>query len=345
MKRLVITVLMCCAVLYADDRTQLEVPPINPPAGPRVQDWSDFYLTGAFIWWIPRQEGLAYAQSGRTLTAGGTVSKGHEADISFDFSAGFKIGAGLNFRYDGWDIYANYTWLYPSTRHGSIHQGEETGGIQSQWLIPNTTGTDSLVAGLERASASWQMHFNVIDTELGRNFFVSPKLTLRPFIGFKGVWINQDYDVHYTLFQPQLLAAIDRIDLDMEQHFTGFGIRVGMNSAWKIGDWWSIFADFAFSELWCEYEVRRKDTTHPTVGEAFTSFHSGRDFHTLNPVIELDLGLRYTHDFKGGKWRVTLQGAWEEQVWFSFNQLLSPSFDGHGNLTIHGATARLGFAF
>lgn len=342
MKRtqLLFAALIFFSTLYTDET---ENPSINPSAGPKVQDWSDFYLTGSFIWWIPNLEGLAFAQNGRATSSAGVSSHGHEKEVDFDFSAGLKIGAGLNFRYDGWDIYANYTWLYPSSRSGAIDRKNETGGLQSLWLIPVTSQADPVILGLSRGAAKWTMHFNVLDTELGRNFFISSKLTLRPFVGFKAAWVNQDYDVHYTVADASF--AFSKVDLDMDQKFTGFGIRAGMNSGWQISDWWSIFSDFSFSEMWCEYDIRRKDRTELTSGTRYISYHSEFDFHTLNPVLELDLGLRYTHDFKDGKWRLTLQGAWEEQVWFSFNQFLNPESNNEGNLTIQGATARLGFAF
>lgn len=345
MKRSIFLGLACCSVIFADEERRMEIPPINPPAGPKVVDWSDFFVTGAVIWWKARQDGLSYAQSGRTLTNGGTVERGSEREIDFDFAMGFKIGAGLNFRFDGWDIYANYTWLYPKEYHNSVQQKSETGGLQSQWAIPNFNQPNPFFLGLTRASAEWKMNFNVIDGELGRNFFVSPKLTLRPFIGVKGAWIHQDYDVRYHLDPSQNFLPFGEVKLNMDQRFSGVGIRVGMNSDWKIGYMWSIFADFAVTEMWGNFDVHRKDESLPTAGDEFISFKSGREFHTLLPVIELDLGLRYTHDFKGGRWRVILQAAWEEQVWFSMNQFLRPGFEGQGNLTLHGATGKLSFAY
>ena len=33
------------------------------------------------------------------------------------------------------------------------------------------------------AAAEWRVNMNVVDLELGRNFYVSPRLMLRPFYG------------------------------------------------------------------------------------------------------------------------------------------------------------------
>lgn len=345
MKKSVLAALICCSLIYAEEERKMDIPPINPPAGPKVVDWSDFFVTGSYIWWKAQQNGLGYAQSGRTLTNGGTVSRGSERDVDFDFTGGFKLGAGLNFRFDGWDIYANYTWLYPKEYRNSAEQKSETGGLQSQWEISSFDQPTPILLGLTKASAKWKMNFNTVDGEIGRNFFVSPRLTLRPHIGVKGGWIHQAYHIHYHLDPSLNTVSFTNVELEMDQRFSGVGIRAGMNSEWKIGDMWSLFADFAVTEMWGNFDVHRKDESTPTAGDEFISFKSGREFHTLLPVIELDLGLRYTHDFKGGKWRVILQGGWEEQVWFSMNQFMNPGNDREGNLTLHGATAKLSFAY
>lgn len=67
--------------------------------------------------------------------------------------------------------------------------------------------------------------------------------------------------------------------------------------------------------------------------------------YTLTPVLELALGLRDTVPLHNGKSRLTLQAGWEEQIWFSMNQFINPRAERSGNLTLQGATGRVGFAF
>ena len=85
---------------------------ITPDAAPHVTHWADPYITAEFIWWKVWEDNLDFAYTG-VLAPGASTSpgKGHIYHPSFKFEPGFKVGAGLKFRHDGWDVYGNYTWL------------------------------------------------------------------------------------------------------------------------------------------------------------------------------------------------------------------------------------------
>jgi hypothetical protein len=348
MKKAVVLPLFLSAALFADAPShEIEISGPNPPAGPVVKDWADFFFTGEFIWWKARQEGLSYAQSGRAPLSGVLEHAGGEADIDADFEPGFKVGMGINWRYDGWDFYTNYTWLNPATHRSSMALKDSTGGMQSIWPTYSSLSATPSYLNLNSASNTWKVDFNVIDAEMGRNFFVSSKLTLRPFFGFKAAWIHQHNTVHYEsvpligLGTPGGLSG--DVELKMQQKFFGFGIRGGVNTAWRCSDQWSVFGNAALSELWCKIENHRHD--RDTVrGVTTTVYDLRKKFHDLTPVVELALGLRYTHDFRDGSWRLDLSGAWELQTFFSHNRFLNP-VDRRGDFTVQGATARIGFAF
>jgi len=316
-------------------------PEITPRAGPRVTDWSDFKISAEGLWWLARQEGIAYAQTGRGAVGGTNDFTGHDKEVEFSFQPGFRVGLGLDFRYDGWDIYANYTWLNPASHTGHASVTDSSGGMLARWLV-STPFAAAFPPFLTSAKARWKMAFDVLDTELGRNFFLSSKLSIRPFLGFKAAWIDQTNSVYYVL-EPG--AGIDTMHLKMRQDFTGFGIRMGVNSFWLAGEEWGIYGNFAFSELWSGFDQKRRDRSLPTGGSVFTSYHVHKDFHTIEPVLEVSLGLQYMRDFRGGRRRFTFQLGWEEQVWFAHNRFISPAGDMTGNLTFQGITGKLAFAW
>jgi hypothetical protein len=338
MKKITLLSLCWSAALLADGAPSEP----NSPAGPVVTDWADFFFTAEFIWWKAQQDGLAYAQSGRATSLTSVPHAGSEADAHFDFEPGFKVGGGLNWRYDGWDLYANYTWLSPAAHTASIHQKSSTGGLQAVWPTEVTTGATPTFFSLSRASDQWKVAFSAVDTEMGRNFFVSTKMTLRPFIGFKAAWIHQHNTVNYHVADTNFVA-ISQASMKMHQEYTGFGIRGGLNTAWRCSDDWSIFGNAAFSELWSRFDNHRIDQLTSS-GVKFTNYALRKKFHGLTPVLELALGLRYTKDFRNHKWRLDLSAAWELQTFFSQNRFLSP-IERQGDFTLQGATARIGFAF
>jgi hypothetical protein len=176
---------------------------ITPNAGPRVTAGADVFLTANFIWWKVVQEGTSYAISGVNLGAAPAsdpyiaVSKGKKKSIGEDWAPGFKVGIGLNLNHDGWDLYAQYTWLHAKKHSSSLSLKAPAGTEAINGILPLDRLPELAVEGggiigygnrafAKSASASWAHHLNVIDLELGRNFYLSQYLTMRPYIGFKG---------------------------------------------------------------------------------------------------------------------------------------------------------------
>jgi hypothetical protein len=252
------------------------------------------------------------------------------------------LGLGLNFKYDRWDICAVYTWLNPATHHSSAKNDENT--LRSRWVIPTVLGTTAREVALTQATAKWKMDFNVLDLELGRNFYVGKKLTARPQVGFKLGFIDQDYDLDYDL-DTAIENFGNSVDIDMDQDYVGFGIRTGVGCDWMFSRNWGVFADVAVSVLWSHFNDERKDATAGSLLGETETYNTRHEFNTVRPVLEIDLGLRYTVDFKKRDKRLDFQAGWEEQLWFSQNQFPSPFSDHSGDLVIQGLTLKVLYSF
>ena len=102
--------------LYADD-----LPPsnqgreatgfVNPSSRFQVDNGWNLFLNTEFLWWVAKEDGLYYAQSGytealtSTVPPDGTINfNGHLQRVTPDWSPGFRIGLGGNMAYDEWDI-------------------------------------------------------------------------------------------------------------------------------------------------------------------------------------------------------------------------------------------------
>ncbi|MCI0381960.1 MAG: Lpg1974 family pore-forming outer membrane protein [Chlamydiae bacterium] len=327
--------------ILADNAKVIKCYP-NPSAAPKVCGTADFFFTAAFIYWHARQDNLEYAETSsvRPLVNSVSVSKGERKDVNFRFEPGFKIGFGGIFQYDGWDLYGNYTWLNPGSHRSSTSNDQHT--LRTRWVIPTVLDADAKELPLQRAKAKWRMRFNVLDLELGRNFFVGQKVTMRPYLGFKLAFIDQDYKLDYHL-DTDILNFGNQIEIDMDQDYIGFGIRTGVNGCWMVSKYWSIFGDIAVSILWSRFEDARKDTTKGTLLGDLVTYNTEHEFNTLKPVLESTIGIRYTKEYDN--WQFYVQAGWEEQVWFSHNQFPSPHSDHEGNLVLHGLTAQFGFFF
>lgn len=322
---------------------------ITPSVAPRVMDGSDTYITLDFIWWKTVVGGMEYAVSGVVDNAsfvtpfGMSTNKGHVQKPDFDFEPGIKVGMGLNFEHDGWDLYAQYTYLHSpnETTHASARPGV---GVRNLQAVYYNDGTDRLIP-IVNASCKWEQNLNLIDLELGRDYFISRYLTLRPCTGLKSGWITEQSKIHII---PTTTVPIDggplstnrptSIILKYRQNMWGIGIRTGLNAGWHISKNWLFYNDFAFSALWADFHVHQKQIMTETVGGVMTNEVTGETLQTIIPVLEAGLGLAYITWWEQSRYRFEVRGGWEEQIWLDFNHFMT--LGGTGNLSLHGFTLK-----
>ncbi len=322
---------------------------ITPNAGPRVEHGIDVFFTADFIYWTARMDGLAYAITG----SGDGISNANKGSVKhpdWGWDPGFKVGAGLNLPHDGWDVYAEYTWLYSNGDHKKSVNGSN---ILAPWNISNLSNLLSS-SEITDANADWDIHFHTVNLSLGRNYFISNFLTLKPFVGFKGSWIDQDYRVRYTLGEGTIDSTLK---MNNDQDFWGLGLRTGLDTGWQLTSILSLYGNFAISALWSQFEVERKDTrndssnpggpNNPPLNTTITVLNSENDFHTIKGVVEFGLGLRAEWWFFDDRYHFLVQGGWEEQLWINHNNLLKTHFveSDHGDLILQGFTMKLRFDF
>ena len=160
---------------------------INPPARPQVKDGADLFIFGDLLYWNAHETGLPVAilQDGPSTN----LSDAEVKNISFDWDFGFRLGVGYNLPHDGWDL--NLTWLRFIT-DGSRRVNAHGDDIIFATRLPPADGT----AGdtFQKARGHWRLRFNQLDLDLGREFFVSKWLTLRPHFGLRADWVRQKWD-------------------------------------------------------------------------------------------------------------------------------------------------------
>jgi len=321
---------------------------ITPAAGPRVCCGVDVAITASFIYWTARTDGLGYAVSGYRSNADVNPGKGEVKHIDWDFHPGFKVGLGLGLGHDGWDIMAEYTWLYTSTDSDSTSQANLNESTLRPLWYPGGPNNVSPSTAITSARASYDIDLNVIDLELGRNFFVSRYLKIRPHFGLKGAWYDADYSVRYILDSDEAVepnAYRTRFDHD----YWGVGIRTGFDTAWHFTRSFSIVGEIALSGLWGQFDADRRDTdfnSNSSDIETRVLLNTENQFHTLKPIMELFLGMRYDTWFCDEDFHFSLEAGWEEQIWWNHNQYFRVYEEGsHGDLVFQGLTLKARFDF
>ncbi|MBS0603563.1 MAG: hypothetical protein JSS60_00845 [Verrucomicrobia bacterium] len=311
------------------------------------------YLSADYLLWTVRQDNMSYCiPSSNQLSNSATLIKNKVQNPDWKWGSGFRVGAGLNFRHDGWDTYIIYTRFHPEAAdgHRSLKEDEQT-------LIPTFPAT--AMGGFtnntfDSAKTRWSFEFDAIDWVLGRNFYVSRYLTLRPFAGLKTAWIEQSQYFRYHV-PLNVVRGFDELTFFNKNHqdFWGIGTEIGLDTAWYVYKKnLSIIADLTLSALWGRFELSQKQRfIDSTLGQDFTNFNLRDGYHAIRPVIEWSLGMQWESWLYRETMKFSMMAAWEEQVWFNQNNFatLSTSVPQYGerggDLSMQGLTLRGRFDF
>ncbi len=273
------------------------------------------------------------------------IERGCVIGPDWSMSSGFKVGLGLMFDCDGWDLYANYTWLRPSTKKETAYpKGNKTLAELNWNQTYESTNFDSIAS----ISGKWDLDLNVLDLELGRNFFISKCLHLRPHFGLKGTWQEQGMDVVTSgttgsLTTLQSIVATGRFCVD----YWGIGIRAGLDSAWHFTPCFSFVGEVAASTLWERFQSEGKSVYENLTTSLFSiPFYTVDTFHTIKPVLELYVGLRWENWFCCDEFHWSIEAGWEEQWWADQNQFYYRVTETRmGDLAFQGLTVKVRFDF
>lgn len=329
----------------SDSQATSTMKEITPPAGFAAEQGIGFSIYADFIYWEARANDLAFATTSLLSTTTTTLQPGEVYYPSFNYKPGFKVGIAFDLGHDNWDLDANYTWLNGNAGKNSVSTG--LGVIATQITPTLPIVGSSLETYLTQADGNWDFHHNLINLDLGRNYFISQFLTLRPYFGLSGAWSSQDSHVHYTYTSDTDPYPVeDFVTLYFSQSYWGVGFNTGLQTSWLFDENWSIYGNFGILNLWSKFSDSSKETDYDAVdgvieatGTVTQNFSSTQ--YGIQNVLDLELGVRWATTFDDDTMGASIQMGWEQQVWFNNCHL----YDQTTNLSMQGLTARLRFDF
>ena len=314
---------------------------INPSARPVVKEGYDFWLQGEALYMHASEDGLGYVSE----SSSSSIVNGRVKNASYDWSWGFRAGAGMNMPHDGWDLFANWTWFHT---HDHNNRTADAGEV----LLPNFLNTNNSQSANVATHANSKLHLriNMLDIELGREFFVSKWLTLRPHFGGRAAWLHRDFDTEYS---GGTFTANTELSEKTKNRYRGAGVRGGFDTQWGLGSGWSFFGQMAFSLLYGHQHVNLESHSKVVTTGVITPTITAHDnWGAVRAVTDLAFGLRWDQLFSNDAYRIRLQAGWEQHMFFSFNQnnsFISSSngvFVGNkGDLSFSGASFQARFDF
>lgn len=343
---------------------------VTPNAGPRVMVGANIFITANFIYWKAVQEGTVSAISGVNPGAVPnppnilrSAKKGTLRSVGRDWSAGFKGGFGVNLPHDGWDICASYTYLHPNNdssvkREFNPTTGEGVISLQSpnDGYGPYGSSNEGSYYRWDRIASHWSLNFNMIDLELGRNFYLSQFLTMRPFVGLKGTWQSQSLNTHLFIANGVNLGVEEPLSgpyrIKYNNDVWGIGPRGGFNIDWYLTKNWSLYGNMACTSMWATYtDLKREDTVSnfdQVLGHKTPKMvNTDKDhYDSVKWIGEIGFGFRWEIWLYNHTYHFAIQSGWENQVWLnwtSFQSIIQP--DHWENLSFGGLNLKLRIDF
>lgn len=354
---------------------------VNPPARPLVECGQNLFVQASALYWQATQSGLNYALNWTnghnvSITDFNNSGSGRFKHPDFDWDWGFKLAAGYDTPHDGWDLFLQWTWFHPKKMHSSTNVQEFTNadttpsGVVYPLLLPS--GIGNLGPGFG-ASMNWKLRLDLLDLELGREFFVSNWLTLRPHAGLRSAWLHQRSHVEYSgltaLVGSGLIVVLPQqiptTEASLKNNFWGMGPRIGLDGQWGLGCNWSLYSDLAASLLLGHFSIFEiespvLDSSGTILTGSSTSF--SERFRATRAAFDLDLGVRYEQLFSCDRYGLMVQLGWEQHLFINQNQLTrlatsmgySPStantraftpVSNQGDLSTQGVTLTVEFDF
>lgn len=320
----------------------------------------------SFLYWNASADGYEFAQhvhqnttmNGRTPTLSeATVSS--EA-IPFDsWDPGFQLGLGYIFpQREQWAVRLGWTHLDTSSHHFV-----ELTSFQNQTLrvslLPVIMGPLA-----SSAEGNWHLHYNMLDADIGRRFFVGKYLSIKPLFGLRGGWIHQNFKVNYAgLFR----TSVATFPLDTSFHYTqdlhAIGMRMGSELKYYMGEQWSLLGMFSSSLVHASSSSNQKlrgylffdnSTFFPVKADEPYSFNK------LRTNLEGQLGVQWETFYHHDRFRFAISALYTFSYWFRISNLINEVVTdiddpvltrhvqasvGNGDLQLQGLNLQFNFDF
>ncbi|MCK4934645.1 MAG: MOMP family protein [Simkaniaceae bacterium] len=298
-------------------------------ANPKIYG-KQVFIHADLLYFHPKVSGTEFAYSNRSQTSSLPLM-GRIKKMDFDWDFGFRFGVGKNFHHDEWDLYLAYTRFH-SSGSKSVSSGcaDSTIPLKGGIVTANT---------VKSARSQFSFKYDNIDLELGRHFFLSSKLGIRPFIAVKNAWLDQGQLVRYT--GGEYLMA-NTVHIKDECDFWGIGPRAGVTTRWHLGDHFHIHGMIDGALLYGFFDVDHRERLS---NNCYVSIDIEDNKHQFSPTAHMQFGLDWGRYINTKENYINLSVSYEAEYLFRQNQMLRTyEYSSHRfesiseDVSMHGVT-------
>ncbi|NGX37847.1 MAG: hypothetical protein K1000chlam2_01010 [Chlamydiae bacterium] len=317
------------AACYPDDccRTYCMGPDnygVNAAVRPRTCN-GDWVVTIAGLYWNAHQDGMEYAVETEVIPTSqserNSLINANYKNPDFDWNYGFKFGIGYNTTCDGWDI--GVVWTNYNGKASSHDEAEEDDNrtLLTLWSNFSIDGNEPTFAS--DIQTCWNLKLDLVDIELGREFWNSKRVSFRPHIGIRYAALRQSFEIQHKggTWSEETPHLNNTVDLDND--FKGTGIRFGLDSTWNFGCGWAIYGNFALSILYGRFHFDHDEQNRLAVAP-FTKLkilEADDGFRVSRLATDLSLGVQYAALFCQCQYGIMIRFGWEQHLFLDQNQM------------------------
>ncbi len=308
-----------------------------------VDKENSFGIFADVLVWSAKESGTDnWAQ---VFSGSGTSESIDLRQVSFHWNVGYRVGFDWGMRHDRWDTQLYYTWFRAKGSDHASTNGEIASSFLGNFYINNPNG-EGTGPTYRNACIQWTILFNMFDWDLGRNYWVSRALSLRPFIGLKGGWIDQTVHSKWedpNVADPEVFGVATE---NLKNDFWGIGPSFGLDTRWKLGavciHSFNLFGDFSGALMWGHWRLKDVYKNDAPQEVAIVLPHiSG-----AASMFRAFMGFGWDATFNKERLNFSLRLGYEAQFWLDQLQFYSFNRGRLANeLTLQGGTVDVRFDF
>ncbi len=302
-------------------------------ASPSIDGYG-FFATADLLCWQLKEGGSDYS-----LSLSPTHAKA--AHSHFDWSFGFRTGAGYHMEHDRWDWYVNFTWFQTQASDSTRSLGVDGLSPLKGFGLPNAANS---------IRAHWNVHYYVLDLELGRSFFVNRFLSFRPQVGIESAWIYQRRR-YWIRTDPDPTTGIFGENIYGKNNFFGIGPRAGIQGTFSFNSHFYLMSALNSSLQWGQFDDHLSETLLST-GSNIAQVDLSSGLHRPLPNVQMTLNFGWESNLCQDQFHLSIQLGYEFQYWWRQNQFLNEQQFTEGSfahesmdLSLNGATLEMRFDF
>ncbi len=340
----------------ANSSPDSSVAPSMPKDSFPLNDHQDWYVRESYLLWSPHEDDADWGNRFSLKLSPDVSINVHMKKPDFGWYSGARLAVGRYLpNHDHWDISLISTYFYAESKNHASPSREKGGTLNSTWSpIASALNYDS-------GKGVWRLNFFTWDLAVGRDLFLSSKITAHPFFALRNFLIYEDQAARYSGHES--IAASGQVrdtTAKFKGHNNSWGIgpRVGSDFTYYLKNFWTIMGSLSGSVLFGSCHVGESISTHLADNLAPNdinhSFRVSDNGFAVRSNLEGSIGMGWEKWVKRNRVRIAPSVVFEAAQWFDVNQWIvlraatatdPTSLDFYNTDRRHGDLTFLGFTF